>query len=167
MKKNRRIFTAILIVFFSLSFFTACTREERINVAELERRMAKYDENCSFLDGEVFYCKPTYYTYFSFESEQDVLLTVRHDKYGRVDRVTVTSDAGGSVEEDCRYALVCRCVAASLLPTGSDADAVLSSAGLFDEQCADAAGFSDFTVKKTSFWVFRNRGTVTFTADIS
>ena len=93
MKKSYKSVLLFFVLLFSLSGLVGCTRDERINAAEFERRLTKYDERCAFFDGEVFYRKPTYYTYYSFACERDVLLTVRHDKYGRVDRVTVTADA--------------------------------------------------------------------------
>lgn len=167
MKKIYRSALLFFVFLFSLSSLVGCTRDERINAAEFERRLTKYDERCAFFDGEVFYRKPTYYTYYSFASERDVLLTVRHDKYGRVDRVTVTADAESAFEDDGGFLLVCGAVAAALLPPDSDTAAVLDSSGLYDSSRADNAGFSDCSVGKSSFWVFRGRSAVTFAADIN
>lgn len=167
MKKSYKSVLLFFVLLFSLSGLVGCTRNERINAAEFERRLTKYDERCAFFDGEVFYRKPTYYTYYSFACERDVLLTVRHDKYGRVDRVTVTADAESAADINGAFALVCSAAAYALLPSDCDIASVLSAAGLFDVSSADNAGFSEFTAGKTSFWVFRGRGSVTFAADVN
>ena len=163
MKKICRYAFVLVSLFFVLSCFVGCTREERINVAELERRMAKYDERCGFFDGEVFYCKPTYYTYVSAANDGELLLTVRHDKYGRIDRVTVTcNEPNGDTDV---FLTVCGAAAAALLPDGESTDEILRLSGLLDPSLADSAGFSSHEVGKNEIWVFRGRDAVTFSVD--
>ena len=168
MKINNFIkFAAAILLLWTVCavLFSGCTRDNRINTAELERRMAQADDRLAFFDGEVFCCKETYYTYFSLSSEKDVLMTVKEDGYGRVKRVTVTSDeknasSGGG------FVLVCEAAAAALLPEKTDIGQISSAVGLTDTSNADEAGFAEFKIGKVTFWTYRGKNTVTFCVDI-
>lgn len=49
MKKSYKSVLLFFVLLFSLSGLVGCTRDERINAAEFERRLTKYDERCAFL----------------------------------------------------------------------------------------------------------------------
>ena len=137
MKKSYKSVLLFFVLLFSLSGLVGCTRDERINAAEFERRLTKYDERCAFFDIICIHC------------------------------VCVFGFAESAADINGAFALVCSAAAYALLPSDCDIASVLSAVGLFDVSSADNAGFSEFTAGKTSFWVFRGRGSVTFAADVN
>lgn len=165
MKNRKRKVLSVIVLCFAV-LLTGCTRSERINTAELERRMAQYDERLAFFDGEVFYNKQTFYTFLSFESPRDVLLTVKSDKYGRVTRVSATADKSFAGQSGAGFETVCLAAAAALLPEDADSAGLVEQAGLYDENAADAGGFSMVDFGKYNIRVFRSTGAVTFTIDV-
>lgn len=162
--RKRKVLSAIVLCFAVL--LTGCTHTDRINTAELERRMAQYDERLAFFDGEVFYNKQTFYTFLNFESPRDVLLTIKSDKYGRVTRVSATAEKSFAGKTGAGFETVCLAAAAALLPEDADSAGLVEQAGLYDETAADAGGFSVVDFGKYNLRVFRSTGAVTFTIDV-
>lgn len=158
---KKTVCLAVLAVFLPM-LAAGCTRSTEINYAEFERRMKK---SCTVSHGGVFYGKPVFYTYYSGNGENCILLTVRCDKYERVDRVTVTSNSSEAMTPDGDFASVCRAAVVSFLPKDTDCETLLAEAGLFDAARADRAGFSETIFGKYTLWVFRGENAVTFTAD--
>ena len=79
--------------FFVLFSLTSCSEDARPDMETLSRRMSLINENYAFDYFDAFIYDDAYHITFSLCSEDDVLMSVRTDKAGNIDEITVIAYA--------------------------------------------------------------------------
>lgn len=105
MKKNKKTVMCLLLAFLCV-LFSGCTRSERIDYSELNRRLKKEDKAFSFSEKDVFFRDGVYYAFYSVLSEEDMLLTMKENDEGRLTCVTLTVLGGDAVTEELKTAFL-------------------------------------------------------------
>lgn len=166
MKMTKKTVCIAFVACFFLLSLVGCTRADRINYAEFAGRMKKCGELDGLGVGETFCNKSAFYTYYSFEAENDVLLIAVQDKYERINRVTLTASEQLAEESNGGYLKLCRAVVKSLCFEKCDVEKIIARSGVQDSALAGDDGFSEYSDGIFTFWVFRSVGAVTFAVDI-
>lgn len=80
------------IMLACLSLFSGCRRNSRFDYSELSRRLGEVNESFSFRESDLFFSDGTYYVYYGFTAENDMLLTLKEDETGLLSEVTLSLD---------------------------------------------------------------------------
>ncbi|MCH5197619.1 MAG: hypothetical protein J1E34_01825 [Oscillospiraceae bacterium] len=84
------IFAVILSVVLS---FSSCVKDKRFDYSELNIRLKKDAPEFVFDESEIFFSDSVYYVYYSLNSEDDMLLTLKEDERMKLERITLTLDS--------------------------------------------------------------------------
>lgn len=71
----------------------ACEKDRRFDYSELNIRIGEENQKYVFDEASLFYSNGIFYSYYSLNDENDMLLTMREDEEGKLDRITLTLDA--------------------------------------------------------------------------
>lgn len=82
------------IVMMSLILgLSSCVKDKRFDYSELNIRLKNVSPEFVFDETELFYSDSVYYIYYSLNSENDMLLTLKEDEKMKLERITLTLDA--------------------------------------------------------------------------
>lgn len=96
-----------IIMFFVLLFcFSSCSQESRPDMETLSKRLSVINESYAFDYFDAFMYDGAYHVYFSLCSEDDILMSIRTDKNGNIDDVTVIAYAENMKTEGERNAFM-------------------------------------------------------------
>ena len=137
---------------------TACARNARFDYSELKLRLAEADGAFAFDETDLFFADGTYYAFYAVdgatgrmtareeekgqmtvtEGEAGMLLTMREDGTGLLDRVTLTLDADAR-DAAPTFVAFAEAIARVFIP-GADMDALREKTGLPDADTTDFDG---------------------------
>lgn len=92
----------IMLLGALLMLFSGCTRSERADYSELNRRLAKEDKAFCFNENDVFFRDGVYYAFYSVLSDDDMLLTMKENDDGRLTCVSLTSSGNEAAGEESK-----------------------------------------------------------------
>ena len=108
----------------------SCARNVRFDYSELNIRLREADDAFCFRETELLYADSTYYAFYAVNGEDGMLLTMRGDETGLLDRVTLTLDADAK-EAAGTFVSFAEALARVFIP-GVDMDALREKTGLPD-----------------------------------
>ena len=82
-----------LLLAFTLFCTAGCQADARFGFAELNARIRAEDKSFCFREDTVFFTDNVYYAYYSLQTENDLLLTMREDGDRKLDRICLTLTA--------------------------------------------------------------------------
>lgn len=111
----KKILTFLLFIIFAFCC-CSCTREDRFDYSELSIRLEKQNDAFAFNDENIFYSQQVYYTYYSFDGEDDVLLTAKEDTDGSLIRITLSVWGSASEKTVSAYLDFCSALKTVFIP---------------------------------------------------
>ncbi len=109
-------------------FLCACARNARMDYSELGFRLGETDPRFAFSEENLFRVDATWYVYYGFTRENDMLLTFKEDETGLLTSVTLALD-GDSVSSAEDFRAFSLALAAVFIPD-VDLDALAAGTGL-------------------------------------
>lgn len=137
--KKSGIMAPLLVLLVSLTL-ASCARDRRMDYSELNIRIGEINPNCVFDESALFYSNGVYYSFYSLNGENDMLLTMREDEEGKLDRITLTLN--GEKKESLDVFSELSLILAEIFIPETDRSALSEKTGI-----ASAAVFSE-TVNK-------------------
>lgn len=132
-------FLSILLCFMLIISVSGCKKDERFDLSELKIRLENADEKYSFSYEDIFYSDAVYYIYYSFRSENDVLLTVKEDSNLNVIRISAAVWSTADESTVSEYEIFCEELT-RIFVSEKEREGLIEETGLF----ADGVLFTDF-----------------------
>lgn len=90
---------ALCLPILFLFLLTSCTRSERIDYSELDRRLQKENALYTVNETDILFSDSVYFAFLSLKSEDDILLTMKEDEEKKLVQVTVSASGDDTSEE--------------------------------------------------------------------
>ena len=129
MVKLPKAAAAALLLLILLLDGCGVQREKRFDYSELNRRIAAASPEFAFTETGMLYSGGTYYAWYSLHAPDDLLLTMREDETGRLDRIALSCLAVAPEETQADFVSLALLLAKIFIPDLAE-DAFLSETGL-------------------------------------
>ena len=124
-----------LTVFFLIPSILAaccsCVSDKRFDYSELNIRLGKSAPRYVFSESGMFCSGGVYYCYYSLNAENDMLLTLKEDEKGKLNRISLTLDIESFEESAGDFSLFSLALAEIFIPD-ADMDSLARETGIKD-----------------------------------